>query len=265
MQHNEISSHERLQGKVALITGGTSGIGRATALLFAQQGAAVAVAGRDKGRGEQVVQELRARGGRAIFLPVNIAKASDCQQAVERTIAAFGGLDILFNNAGIIQRKTVLELSEEEWDLEMAVNLKAVFLLSRAAIPHMLEKGGGVIINNGSDWGLVGGPRAASYCASKGAVVLLTKAMAIDYGAHHIRVNCICPGDTDTPMLRNEALQLSETDETFLREAAQRLPLQRLGRPEDIAQAALYLASDESSFVTGTTLVVDGGGRAGGL
>jgi NAD(P)-dependent dehydrogenase (short-subunit alcohol dehydrogenase family) len=212
-----------------------------------------------------VVQELRARGGRAIFLPVNIAKASDCQQAVERTIAAFGGLDILFNNAGIIQRKTVLELSEEEWDLEMAVNLKAVFLLSRAAIPHMLEKGGGVIINNGSDWGLVGAPRAASYCASKGAVVLLTKAMAIDYGAHHIRVNCICPGDTDTPMLRNEALQLSETDETFLREAAQRPPLQRLGRPEDIAQAALYLASDESSFVTGTTLVVDGGGLAGGL
>lgn len=163
----------------------------------------------------------------------------------------------------MIQRKTVLELNEEEWDLEMVVNVKVVFLLSRAALPHILEKGGGVIINNGSDWGLVGGPRAAAYCASKGAVVQLTKAMAIDYGAHHIRVNCICPGDTDTPMLRSEALQLSETDETFLREAAQRPPLQRLGRPEDIAQAALYLASDESSFVTGTTLLVDGGGRAG--
>jgi NAD(P)-dependent dehydrogenase (short-subunit alcohol dehydrogenase family) len=263
MQHNEISPHGRLQGKVALITGGTSGIGRSTALLFAQQEAAVAVAGQDKARGEQVVQELRAGGGRAIFLPVNVAMASDCQQAVERTIAEFGGLDILFNNAGIIHRKTVLELSEEEWDLMMAVNVKSVFLLSRAAIPHMLETGGGVIINNGSDWGLVGGPRAASYCASKGAVVQLTKAMAIDYGAYHIRVNCICPGDTATPMLRNEAVQLGESDENFLREAAQRPPLQRIGRPEDIAQAALYLASDESSFVTGTTLLVDGGGLAG--
>src|SRR5258707_9861074 len=121
----------------------------------------------------------------------------------------------------------------------MAVNLKAVFLLSRAAIPHMLEKGGGVIINNGSDWGLVGASRAASYCASKGAVVQLTKAMAIDYGAHHIRVNCICPGDTATPMLQNEAAQLGESDETFLREAAQRPPLQRIGRPEEIARAVL--------------------------
>src|SRR5258708_28157617 len=180
MQHNEISSHERLQGKVALITGGTSGIGRATALLFAQQGAAVAVAGRDKGRGEQVVQELRARGGRAIFLPVNIAKASDCQQAVERTIAAFGGLDILFNNAGIIQRKTVLELSEQEWDLGMAVNLKAVFLLSRAAIPHMLEKGGGVIINNDSDWGLVAASPPASYSAPNAALLLSPKPITIN-------------------------------------------------------------------------------------
>lgn len=263
MQNQELSFHQRLYEKVALITGATSGIGHATALLFAQQGAAVVVAGRDKERGEQVVQQVRASGGRALFLPVNVAVASDCQQAVERTIAEFGSLNILFNNAGIIQRKTVLELSEEEWDLEMAVNLKAVFLLSRAAIPQMLEQGGGVIINNGSDWGLVGASRAAAYCASKGAVVQLTKAMAIDYGAHHIRVNCICPGDTATPMLQHEAVQLGKSDDAFLREAAQRPPLQRVGRPEEIARAVLYLASDESSFVTGTTLVIDGGGLAG--
>jgi NAD(P)-dependent dehydrogenase (short-subunit alcohol dehydrogenase family) len=144
----------------------------------------------------------------------------------------------------------------------MAVNVKSVFLLSQCAIPVMARAGGGVIINMASGWGLVGGRKAAAYCASKGAVVLLTKAMALDHGQQNIRVNCVCPGDTDTPMLRNEARQLGESEDDFLAEAAQR-PLQRIGRPEDIAQAVLYLASDVSSFVTGTALVVDGGGLAG--
>jgi NAD(P)-dependent dehydrogenase (short-subunit alcohol dehydrogenase family) len=144
----------------------------------------------------------------------------------------------------------------------MAVNVKSVFLMSRYAVPVMARAGGGVIINAASGWGLVGGPRAAAYCASKGAVVLLTKAMAIDHGPQNIRVNCICPGDTDTPMLREEARQLGQSEELFLQEAAQR-PLQRIGTPEDVAQAVLYLASDVSSYVTGTALVVDGGGLAG--
>jgi len=248
--------------EVALITGGASGIGRATALLFAREGAAVSVVDLDEAGGLAVAQTIVDHGGRAIFVRCDVSLAGDCQHAVERTVDELGGLDILVNNAGIIRRATVLETTEEEWDRVMAVNVKSVFLLSKYAIPHMAQAGGGIIINMGSGWGLVGGRRAVSYCASKGAVVNMTRAMALDHGHQNIRVNCICPGDTDTAMLRHEAKQLGESDERFLAEAAQR-PLQRVGRPEDIAQAALYLASDAASFVTGTTLVVDGGGLAG--
>lgn len=252
----------RLANKVALITGGASGIGRATALLFATEGAAVSVVDLDEVGGQAVAQMIVNEGGRAIFVRCDVSQAADCQRAGQQTVEQLGGLDILFNNAGIIRRASVLETSEEEWDWVMAVNVKAIFLLSKYAIPVMAQVGGGVIINTASGWGLVGGHKAAAYCASKGAVVLLTKAMALDHGEQNIRVNCICPGDTDTPMLRHEARQLGESDERFLAEAAQR-PLQRIGQPEDIAQAALYLASDASSFVTGTALVVDGGGLAG--
>ena len=251
-----------LTGKRALITGGASGIGRATALLFAREGAAVSVVDLDEVGGQAVVRAIADEGGQAIFVRCDVSLAADCQRAVQRTVDGLGGLDVLFNNAGIIRRASVLETSEEEWDRVMAVNVKSVFLLSRYAIPVMAQAGGGVIINTASGWGLVGGRKAAAYCASKGAVVLLTKAMALDHGQQNIRINCICPGDTDTPMLRDEARQLGEPDEQFLAEAAQR-PLQRIGKPEDIAQAALYLASDASSFVTGATLVVDGGGLAG--
>jgi NAD(P)-dependent dehydrogenase (short-subunit alcohol dehydrogenase family) len=251
-----------LRGKRALITGGASGIGRATALLFAREGAAVSVVDLDQAGGQTVAQAIVDGGGRAIFLACDVSLAADCQRAVQETVDELGGLDILFNNAGIIRRATVVETTEAEWDRVMAVNVKSIFLLSKYAIPFMAQAGGGVIINTASGWGLAGGRRAAAYCASKGAVVLLTKAMALDHGEQNIRVNCICPGDTDTPMLRDEAGQLGEPDARFLAEAAQR-PLQRIGRPEDMAQAALYLASDVSSFVTGTALVVDGGGLAG--
>jgi NAD(P)-dependent dehydrogenase (short-subunit alcohol dehydrogenase family) len=252
----------RLADKVALITGGASGIGRATALLFAREGAAVSVVDVDESGGQIVAQTIVDGGGRAIFLRCDVSQAAGCRRAVQRTVEELGGLDILFNNAGIIRRATVVETSEAQWDRVMAVNVKSVFMLSKYAIPLMAQAGGGVIINTASAWGLVGGRKAAAYCASKAAVVLLTKAMALDHAEQSIRVNCICPGDTDTPMLRDEARQLGESDERFLAQAAQR-PLQRIGRPEDIAQAALYLASDASSFVTGTTLVVDGGGLAG--
>jgi len=177
-------------------------------------------------------------------------------------VREFGGIHVLFNNAGIMRRASVVELTEEDWDRVMAVNVKSIFLMSRQVIPTMARSGGGSIVNTASGWGLVGGPRAAVYCASKGAVVLLTKAMAIDHGPQKIRVNCICPGDTDTGMLRNEAQQLGEREDLFLADSARR-PLGRIGKPEEIAQAALYLASDASSFVTGTSLVVDGGGLAG--
>jgi NAD(P)-dependent dehydrogenase (short-subunit alcohol dehydrogenase family) len=263
MTGTDIASGQRaLQGKVALITGGASGIGRATAMLFAREGAAVAVVDRNAAGGQKVADAIARVGGHALFERADVTQAADCQRAVERTARELGGLNIVFNNAGIIRRATVLELSEADWDQVMSVNVKSVFLLSKYAVPLMRQAGGGSIINTASGWGLVGGPKAVAYCASKGAVVLLTKAMAIDHGGDNIRVNCICPGDTDTPMLRDEAQQLGEHGDRFLVEATRR-PLRRVGQPEEIAQAALYLASDASSFVSGTALVVDGGGLAG--
>jgi NAD(P)-dependent dehydrogenase (short-subunit alcohol dehydrogenase family) len=256
------SKHASLTGKIALITGAASGIGRATALLFAREGATIAIADINQQAGVAVAGEVIQNGNKAIFEHADVTQAADCQRVVERTIRDFGSIHILFNNAGIIRRASVPELSEEDWDQVMAVNVKSIFLMSRQAIPVMVKAGGGSIINTASGWGLVGGPRAAAYCASKGAVVLLTKAMAIDHGPQKIRVNCICPGDTDTGMLRNEAQQLGEQEDRFLAESARR-PLGRIGKPEEIAQAALYLATDASSFVTGTALVVDGGGLAG--
>ncbi len=252
-----------LAGKVALITGGASGIGRATAMLLAREGAAVIVADVDADAGPSVVAEIAQAGGRALFERVDVTSAADCRRVAERAIREFGRIDILFNNAGIIRRATVMDLREDDWDRVMAVNVKSIYLLSREVIPHMEKQGAGAIINTASGWGLAGGAKAAVYCASKGAVVLLTKAMAIDHGPR-IRVNCICPGDTDTGMLRAEAQQLAEDSQRFLAESAKR-PLGRVGKPEEIAQAVLYLASDVSSFVTGTALVVDGGGLAGAV
>jgi NAD(P)-dependent dehydrogenase (short-subunit alcohol dehydrogenase family) len=252
----------QLDGKIAVITGAASGIGRATALLFAREGASVVLTDINESAGQAVAAEIAGKDGRAIFEPADVTRAADCQRVTERAVREFSAIHILFNNAGIIRRASVVELSEADWDRVMAVNVKSIFLMSRQVIPIMAETGGGCIINTASGWGLAGGPRAAVYCASKGAVVLLTKAMAIDHGPQHIRVNCICPGDTDTALLRNEAQQLGEPKEKFLAEGAKR-PLGRVGKPEEIAQAALYLASDASSFVTGTALVVDGGGLAG--
>jgi NAD(P)-dependent dehydrogenase (short-subunit alcohol dehydrogenase family) len=250
-----------LTGKIALITGAASGIGRAAALLFAAEGAAVTIADVNNPAGEAIAEEIVQAGGRACFEHADVSQAAECQRIADRTLRQFGGIHVLFNNAGIIRRASVVELSEEDWDRVMAVNVKSIFLMSRQVIPIMAGAGGGSIINTASGWGLAGGPRAAVYCASKGAVVLLTKAMAVDHGRQNIRVNCICPGDTDTAMLRMEAQQLGEREDRFLRESARR-PLGRIGKPEEIAQAALYLASDAASFVTGTALVVDGGGLA---
>jgi NAD(P)-dependent dehydrogenase (short-subunit alcohol dehydrogenase family) len=256
------NSSKALTGKVALITGGASGIGRASALLFAQAGAAVAVVDLNQQAGQSIVEEIVRNGGKAIFERAEVTRADECERVVQRTVSAFGGIHVLFNNVGIIRRASVVELSEQDWDRVMAVNVKSMFLMSRLVVPIMAKSGGGTIINMASGWGLVGGPRAAVYCASKGAVVLLTKAMAVDHGPQNIRVNCICPGDTDTGMLRQEATQLGEREDRFLSESARR-PLGRIGKPEEIAQAALYLASEAASFVTGAALVVDGGGLAG--
>ena len=251
----------RLEDKVALITGGTSGIGEATAILFAKEGAKVTITGRNEKRGRAVAERIIAEGGKAVFIRSDVRSAAECSHAAEETLAAFNRLDILFNNAGVFFPHNIVDCTEEEWDLQIDVNLKGTFLMSKAALPHMIKQGRGVIINNSSGWGIAGGDSAAAYCASKGGVVLLTKAMAIDHGRQGIRVNCICPGDVDTPMLPEDARLRGLKWEDYLAGCTNR-PLGRIGTTEEIAKAALFLASDDSSFMTGAALVVDGGGLA---
>jgi NAD(P)-dependent dehydrogenase (short-subunit alcohol dehydrogenase family) len=251
----------RLENKVALITGGTSGIGEATAVLFAREGAKVTITGRDEKRGRAVVEKITNDGGKAIFIRSDVRHAEDCRAAIDETLLAFGRLDILFNNAGVFFPHTAVECTEEEWDLQMDINLKGTFLMSKAALPRMIEQHSGVIINNSSGWGMAGGDSAVAYCASKGGVVLLSKAMAIDHGRQGIRVNCICPGDVDTPMLPEDARLRGLKWEDYLAGCADR-PMGRIGTSDEIAKAVLFLASDDSSFMTGAALVVDGGGLA---
>lgn len=251
----------RLENKVALITGGTSGIGEATAILFAKEGAKVTITGRDEKRGRAVAEKIMRDGGEAIFVHTDVRRPEDCGRAVKETLSTYGSLDLLFNNAGVFFPHTAIDCTEEEWDLQMDINLKGTFLMSKAALPHMIERRHGVIINNSSGWGIAGGDAAVAYCASKGGVVLLTKAMAIDHGRQGIRVNCICPGDVDTPMLPEDARMRGLKWEDYLAGCANR-PMGRIGTTEEIAKAALFLASDDSSFMTGAALVVDGGGLA---
>jgi NAD(P)-dependent dehydrogenase (short-subunit alcohol dehydrogenase family) len=252
----------RLDGRAALITGGTSGIGRATAVLFAGEGADVAITGRDEARGAGVVEEIRAAGARALFVRGDVRVAADCERSVAGTLEAFGRLDVLFNNAGVYVANDVLGCDEDEWDLQVDTSLKGAYLMSRAALPHMIARGSGSIVHCGSGWGLVGGPQGAAYCAAKGGLVLLTKAMALDHGPQGIRVNAVCPGDTETPMEHEDARRKGVTWEAYVAWASEGRAIARLGRPEEVARAVLFLASDESSFVTGVALPVDGGGVA---
>ncbi len=259
--HTSFGFDMRLKDKVALITGGTSGIGEATALLFAAEGARVAITGRNAERGADVVTRIEQAGREALFVRADVSLADDCRRAVDETVRALGGLDILFNNAGVFYPQTALECSEREWDEQIDINLKGTFLMSKFALPGMIARQRGVIINNASGWGIVGGDHAVAYCASKGGVVLMTKAMAIDHGAQGIRVNCICPGDVETPMLPADAKMRGLKWEDYIAGCANR-PLGRVGTVEEIAKAVLFLASDDSSFMTGAALVVDGGGTA---
>lgn len=252
----------KLEGKVALITGGTSGIGSASARRLAAEGAAVAITGRNMERGEAVVQEIAAARGKAIFIRSDVRLAEDCKAAVERTLETFGRIDVLFNNAGVFHPKSIPDCTEEEWDETIDSSLKGAFLMSKYAIPSMIAQGGGSIIHTSSGWGIQGGDKAAAYCAAKGGLIVMAKAMAIDHGPHGIRVNCVCPGDVMTPMLPDDAKKRGMDWDDYARGAAKR-PLGRIGTAEEIADAVLYLASDDSSFVTGTALVVDGGGVAG--
>lgn len=251
----------RLANKVALITGGTSGIGQATAILIANEGAKIAITGRDEKRGHAVTEQILENGGHAMFIRADVRKPDECSRAIDETLRAFGHLDVLFNNAGIFYPHSALECTEEEWDLQIDINLKGTFLMSKFALPGMIQQGGGVIINNSSGWGIVGGDAGVAYCASKGGVVLLTKAMAIDHGRQGVRVNCICPGDVDTPMLPEDARMRGMKWEDYLASCSNR-PMGRIGTVDEIAKAVLFLACDDSSFMTGAALVVDGGGTA---
>lgn len=252
-----------LEGKVAVISGGASGIGLGTAKRLAEFGAKVALLDIQDENGPMVAGEIEDMGGTAIYIHCDVRESEECQAAVEKTVQSFSRIDILFNNAGVAIRKNVVDLEPDEWDLALDVSLKGQYLLSKYVIPHMIKSGGGSIINTGSGWSLRGGENAASYCAMKGGTLNMTRAMAIDHGKHNIRVNCVCPGDVDTPMLQSECEQLGGTyDEAYKRCCAVDRPLARMGTVEDVANAVLFLSSDMSSWVTGTHLVVDGGGIA---
>jgi len=255
----------KLSNRVAIITGATSGIGKATALLFAQEGAHVVLTGRRSERGNEALNAISAEKGAGRFIQADHTKADDCRRVVDQTLAEFGRIDILFNNAGIVTKGTAETVSEEDWHATLAINVTAVWRMSRLVIPIMRSQGKGVIVNNASDWAVVGAKDALPYAASKGAVALMTKSMALDHAHENIRVNAICPGDTFVerwvekgyfehadPVTREEAMALS----------ASYIPLQRFAQPEEIARAVLFLACDDSSFVTGHLLLADGGNTA---
>lgn len=248
----------RLKGKVAIVTGGGSGIGEATALTFAKEGARITVADVADSAGNNTVEQIRASGGDGIYVHADVTSASEIQGVVRETIGNYGKLDVLFNNAGIAMRLGVAELPEEDWDRCIAINLKGAYLGSKYAIPAMIANGGGSIINTASIYGIVGGLNRAAYVASKGGIVNLTRGMALDYANNNIRVNCICPGFTDTPLIKN----FVETP-TKYKALVDQHPMGRLAKPLDVAYGALYLASDESAFVTGIALPIDGGYTAG--
>jgi len=245
----------RLNDKVAILTGAGSGIGRACALALAREGAKVALVGRRKDRLKGAAREI---GDSAVVLAADISKTAEIDRVVEQTVGCFGGLNVLLNNAGVLHVGTVEQITEEQWDETFNINVRGLWLLSRAVLPHMRKTGGGSIINIASVLGINGARNRASYASSKGAVVLLTKCMAIDHGHENIRVNAICPSFVETD-LTAAIISQAPNPETVRRERVGVHPIGRLGRPEDIAGLAVYLASDESSWVTGAVFPVDGG------
>ena len=255
----------KLTGKAAIITGATSGIGKATALLFAEEGADLIITGRRVELGTRVETECRQKGARCVFVEADHTQAEDCQKVVDATLREFGRIDILFNNAGIVTSGTAETTEESVWQETLEINVTAVWRMSKLVLPQMKKQGRGVIVNNGSDWSVVAGRDAFPYIASKGAVGMMTKAMALDFARDGIRVNAVCPGDTFVDRwLEKGFFEHSSpvTLEEAIKESSAYIPMGRFGQPGEIARAVLFLASDDSSFVTGHLLLVDGGNTA---
>ncbi|HEX4151579.1 MAG TPA: SDR family oxidoreductase [Steroidobacteraceae bacterium] len=250
------------RGKAVLVTGSTAGIGESCAREFAERGAAVAVSGRDEKRGRRVVKDIADAGGSAQFVAADLRERGACDRLIAETIAGLGRLDVLVNNAGILYTANALETTDEQWLDTMAVNVNALFYLSRAAVRHMKAAGKGAIVNIASEWGLNGEPNHVAYCASKGAVVQITRCMALDHAADHIRINCVCPGEIHTRMVDEILAKRGGATAANLRALAAGIPMRRLAQPAEVARCVAFLASDHASYVTGTHLTVDGGNDA---
>jgi meso-butanediol dehydrogenase/(S,S)-butanediol dehydrogenase/diacetyl reductase len=252
-----MSAGMRLENKVALITGGTSGIGKTTVELFAAEGAKVAFTGRRKQLGKEIAEQT---GG--FFIQADHRRMEDCQRSVEATVSQYGRIDILFNNAGIVVSGTAETTTDADWDDTMLLNVTAVWRMSKLVLPVMRAHGGGVIINNASDWAFIGAPAVVAYCTSKGAVVQLTRAMALDHAGENIRINAVCPGDTFVDRWLKEGFYRVSGGVSEVEARKTNLPIGRVAETIEIARAVLFLASDDSSFMTGTALMVDGGSTA---
>ena len=250
----------KLKGKSVLITGVASGIGRAASLLFAEEGARLTLVDVNAA-GEDTVKLARGKGAEANFVRADVSKSGDWEKAVKLAVEGYGGIDVLYNNAGIGMYRPFLDTTEEDWDAVINIDLKSVYLGCRHVIPEMIKHGGGVIVNTASEIGISGARNYAAYCAAKGGVVQITRALAIEFGDRNIRVNCLCPGVTLTPMLE-QGMKRAQDPAARRRSLEQEVPLKRLGKPEEIAKGALFLASDDSSFMNGATLVIDGGATA---
>ncbi|MFZ3244607.1 MAG: SDR family NAD(P)-dependent oxidoreductase [Candidatus Acidiferrales bacterium] len=253
---------QRLSGKMAFITGGGTGIGRACALLFAREGAKVAVAARRREKLDAVAQEIIADGHEALAVVCDVTRKASVEAAVRAAEERFGGLNVIVNNAGALHVGTAEETSDEDWNRVIAANLTGTFLVSRAAVPALRRAGGGSIVNIGSYLGLVGIKQRAAYCASKGGVTMLTKAMALDHAAEKIRVNCICPALVETEMALGAMARMPDPA-AYRKLRESQIPMGRAGRPEDVAELAVFLASEESAWMTGNALPLDGGSTAG--